>query len=116
MLVEDDPTMLSLLKTFLELEGFEVIQSIDFNRKSILDKMRNKLPSLILMDVHLKNVNGLDILTHIRQDGALMKIPIIMSSGMDLSKECLECGANEFILKPYMPDDLITLIRKFLHT
>jgi DNA-binding response OmpR family regulator len=116
MLVEDDPTMLSLLQTFLQMEGFEVVNHTDHSIDSILSLMHAERPSLALVDVHIHQVNGLDLLKRIRHDPELQHIPVIMSSGMDFSYQCLQAGANRFIQKPYMPDELIKAVRQVLST
>ena len=110
LLIEDDPTMLSLLGTLLEMEGYQPVKLDQF--EAIPDVVRQEMPDIVLMDVHLNEINGLDILDELRQDEALKEIKMIMSSGMDFSRESIEHGANEFIQKPYMPDDLIDLIKK----
>ena len=113
MLVEDDPTMISLLNTLLEIEGFEVAQVTDFS--NVIQEIPKNAPDVILLDVHLKDVNGLDILADIRKDANLDDVRIIMSSGMDFKTESLSKGANDFVLKPYMPDELIDKIKKQIY-
>lgn len=112
MLVEDDPTMISLLNTLLEIEGFEVAQVEDFS--NVIQEIPQNAPDVILLDVHLKDINGLDILVDIRKDASLNYVSIIMSSGMDFKEESLSKGANDFVLKPYMPDELIDKINKLI--
>ena len=105
LLIEDDPTMLSLLGTLLEMEDFQVVMLENFGEA--LAVIQEEKPDVILMDVNLKSYNGLEILTEMRQDSDLDIVKVIMSSGMDYQAEGLEKGANDFIQKPYMPDDLI---------
>ncbi|MBW8011022.1 MAG: response regulator [Chloroflexi bacterium] len=112
MLVEDDPTMLSLLNTLLEIEGFNVFETKDF--RHALDEIRAAKPDLVLLDVHLQEYDGFEILEGIRQDQVTKDIAVIMSSGMALKDDCLDKGANNFIMKPYMPDELIGMIKQQL--
>ena len=105
MLIEDDQTMLSLLGTLLEMEGYEVIKTNEF--EGILDEVKNMQPDAVLMDVHLENINGLDVLADLRGEASLNSVKIIMTSGIDSSYKSIELGANDFLLKPYMPDELI---------
>lgn len=109
MLIEDDATMLNLLSTLFTMEGYEVEKVGTFN--AIPDLVRTTRPDVILMDVHLNDVDGLEVLRLIRQDETLMKVGVVMSSGMDVRSESLANGANDFIMKPYMPDDLIAKIK-----
>jgi len=112
MLIEDDPTMLSLLGTLLEFEGYQPIKLNKFDR--ILEEIEGNKPDLILMDVHLAQVDGIELLTEIRNQEDLQDIKIIMSSGMDVSDECKSKGADAFILKPYMPEELINRIKELI--
>ena len=109
MLVEDDVTMLSLLRTLLKMEGFETTTLGP--EDDVLEALRREVPDVVLLDVNLTHGNGIDFLRRIRQDDSLRKIIVIMSSGMALETECLAAGANSFLLKPYMPDTLIAGIR-----
>jgi len=115
MLIEDDETMLSLISTLLEIEGFEVAQlKEDGCIDDIIGCIRQEQPALILLDVHLRRTNGFDLLRELRQDEALKSTRILMSSGMELSQQCNQQGADGFILKPYMPEELVGKIRSFL--
>jgi DNA-binding response OmpR family regulator len=117
LLIEDDKTMLDLLETLLEMEGFEVaiLQECD----SIISTIKDEEPDLILMDVILhqsgeEDVSGFDLLHQIRQNGELKDTRVLMSSGIDFTYRCHIEGADGFILKPYMPDDLIERIKQTL--
>jgi DNA-binding response OmpR family regulator len=114
MLVEDDKTMLSLLETLLQLEGFEVDKAGDENIETIIVRLCQELPDLALLDVHLRKGNGLDLLRRIRQVPQLKNLRVIMASGLNVKSECLLAGADNFIMKPFMPDDLIKLIHNSL--
>ncbi len=116
LLVEDDATMVSLLNTLLSIEGFQVSQVKDYSRDAILETMRIEMPDLALLDVNLRHLNGLDLLRSVRQDQTLKNLRIIMSSGIDFRWDCQAAGADSFILKPYMPDDLIQQIHHVLNT
>lgn len=115
MLIEDDETMLSLIHTLLELEGFQVAEIGQENSiEEIFVRVRQERPQLILLDVHLRQLNGLDLLHRLRDDEELKRVRVLMSSGMELSDQSRREGADDFILKPYMPGDLIGKIRDTL--
>ena len=118
MLAEDDLTMLSLLETLLEFEGYQVVvldnAEANHNPAGILNVIRNQQPDLALLDIHLGEVNGLDLLDQIREGNDFKNMRVLMSSGIDFSHECIQKGADGFILKPYMPDELIEVIKKTL--
>jgi DNA-binding response OmpR family regulator len=106
-LVEDDPSMRSLLKIFLEMEQFKTILIDNFDSKSIIEILRSNHPDFLLMDVHLQGANGLELLSQIRRQSELRGIKVMMTSGEDCHEACLQAGANGFLLKPYMPTDLL---------
>lgn len=113
MLAEDDPAMRAVLKTLLELEGYTVITTPKRARLSQLQaEIHNSKPDILLLDVHLGEVNGIDLIKALRSDPGLGFMRILMSSGMDLRDACLTAGADDFLLKPYMPDELLNKIKQ----
>lgn len=113
LLAEDDVTMVVLLKTLLSMEGFQVA-AIQPDEPDILAAVRRENPDLLLLDVNLKGQNGLDVMQAVRLDAEYKDLRVVMSSGLNLEKECLESGANDFLLKPYMPDDLVKTLQRSL--
>ena len=113
MLAEDDTIMLSLLKTLLKLEGYDPI--ILDEQENVLDAIFREKPDCLLIDVHLTQGNGLDIVQKIRIDERIHNVFIIMQSGMNLQDECLTAGANVFLLKPYLPEVLIHELKSCIH-
>jgi len=110
MLAEDDATMISLLKTLLKMEGFEVVAlNADAD---VPAAVRKEAPDVLLLDVHLFHQNGLDILDALRGAEETNGVRVVMSSGANVKEECMTHGANGFLLKPYMPDELIALLKK----
>ncbi|MFM8320100.1 MAG: response regulator [Chloroflexota bacterium] len=113
LLVEDDRTMLTLLSTLLRFEGFEVAQLVDDEHlEDAMNTIRREAPAVILLDVHLRRLNGLDLLAAIRADETTARARVVMSSGSDFRERCLAAGADDFVLKPYMPEELIRKIRQ----
>ncbi|MGD8813920.1 MAG: response regulator [Anaerolineales bacterium] len=109
LIYDDDLTMASLLKTLLELDGYEVIQAKQ--ERSLIPMVRAEKPDVILLDVFLVETDGLDLLAELRATKDLADTRIIMTSGMELGHEAAEAGADAFLLKPYTPDQLISVIR-----
>ncbi|MBN1873456.1 MAG: response regulator [Anaerolineae bacterium] len=109
LIADDDQVMLGLLTTLMELEGDE---AITISRpEDIIPTVEKEQPALILMDYHLSGGDSLPALTQLKQKGsALAHIPVIVASGMDLRRECEKAGADEFILKPFRPAQLLELI------
>ncbi len=111
-LAEDDETMVTLLVTLLTIEGFEV-ETIDLAKGNLLDSLREEPPNILLLDVNLPGENGLDIVRKMREEDLFKKTRVVMASGMSLEEECLASGADDFLMKPYMPNDLIEILRKY---
>jgi DNA-binding response OmpR family regulator len=109
LLAEDDHTMVSLLKTLLKMEGFEVV-ALDVNA-DVPAAVQDENPDALLMDVHLGKQSGMDIVQAIRKNPGLAKVRIVMTSGLNVKDECLRHGANYFLLKPFMPDDLLKVLK-----
>ena len=108
MLAEDDLTMVSLLKTLLKMDGFDVI-ALDAD-DDVPAALEREHPDVLLLDVHLSNQNGLEILDTIRKSDRTNGAKIVMISGSNVKDECMKHGADGFLLKPFMPDDLIKLL------
>ncbi len=110
LLAEDDQTMVGLLMTLLRMEGYEV-QAIDADADvpAVVERER---PQVLVLDVHLSHQNGLDVLEKIRKADKGRRVHIIMISGLNVKEESIKRGADNFLLKPFMPDDLIGMLRK----
>ena len=115
MLIEDDKTMLTLLSTLLKMEDFQVVQlTTEQTMDDFIATLRREKPELALVDVHLQHASGIELVACVRKDPDFSALRILMTSGLDASAECKQAGANDFILKPYMPDELIQRIRRVL--
>jgi CheY-like chemotaxis protein len=114
MVADDDITMVSLLKTLLSMEGYQVIAA-DIN-ENIPAAVQRDMPDVLLLDVYLPSANGLDVLDQLRRIAETKNLPVVMASGLNLREECLAHGANEFLLKPYMPDDLLRILKSHVNS
>jgi DNA-binding response OmpR family regulator len=110
MLIEDDPTMVSLLTMLLNLEGYLVKTPKKQHMDDLLNAVLKEHPHIALVDVNLQQGSGLDLVREIRQEPEIMETRILMWSGLNLQEECIQAGADGFILKPFMPDELLKLI------
>ena len=110
LLAEDDKTMVSLLKTLLNMEGFEVLAvDVDSDVSAVVQREK---PHALFMDVNLGGKGGMEILDTIRRQKELSDVRIVMTSGFNVKEECINRGANAFLLKPFMPDDLIRALKQ----
>jgi CheY-like chemotaxis protein len=112
LIVDNDRTTVSLLKILLELDGHTVL--VAGAPDSVLDEARRSDPDVILMDVFLSGGDGMDLLRGMRADADLVRVPVLMCSGMNLADECSAAGANGFLLKPYTPEQLTLALAQAL--
>lgn len=108
--VDDESSILDLLKFNLEKEGFNFISAEDGEEG--INKVLNKKPDLLLLDVMIPKMDGLSVCKKIRQEN--INIPIIMLSarGEEIDKVLgLEIGADDYITKPFSPREVIARIK-----
>ena len=112
LLVEDDSAMQAVLRTLLEIEGFLVSTAPGrICQQELVAFIKGEKPDVMLMDVHLRETSGIEVLRELRNDNEFAQTKVIMTSGSDVKEKCLAAGANNFILKPFMPDELINKLR-----
>lgn len=109
LIVEDDVQFAQILKNVCEKKGFECLHAAD--GKSALTLAEKHLPSGILMDINLPDINGLTIADKLKQNEQTRTIPIHFISGTDNSEEALRHGAVSHIMKPITIDQLNTAIK-----
>ena len=114
LIIEDQPSILASLETLLELEGHQVFSAI--TKPAVEKTLSDHAIDLILLDVYLRTdggqqVNGYHILDTIRRTPEWREIYVLMTSGEDLRKQAIQAGADGFLLKPYMADQLVSLIQ-----
>jgi len=105
LLIDDNEKLNNIIKQFLELKGYNVISTTD--GKNALKYINNEKFNLYIIDIHLPNTNGLDIVKHIRSKD--LNIPIIMiTSSLEVENfiNAFKNGANEFIKKPFHLEEL----------
>ena len=112
MIVDDDRTTVKLLQTLLELDGFEV-QSAG-RGADVMPGAQEFKPDIFLMDYHLSDTDGVDIVRDLRASEEFARTPIIMTSGLDVEEEALEAGATRFLVKPFEPEELPGLFNELI--
>jgi CheY-like chemotaxis protein len=112
LIADDDKAMVGLVSTLLEFEGYQTVTEAD--PSEILTTVHDEQPDLIILDVHVGGQETLDILQELKSDPVLGEIPVMMISGMDLRDQCMALGADDFILKPFRPQELLDNIAPLL--
>jgi len=115
LIVEDDPDICEILSFNLEQEGYDV--EIFHNGQKAMDSLLSTQPDLVLLDLMLPGLNGLEFTRIIRKDENLKNLPVIMitarSEEMDVLHG-LEQGADDYITKPFRPKEVIARIKALL--
>jgi CheY-like chemotaxis protein len=114
MIVDDDRMTVKLLQTLLELDGFET--TIAPRGTDVLPLARKAPPDLFLLDYHLADMDGVEVISALRTDPSFASTPIVMVSGLDVEREALEAGASCFLFKPLEPEKLPHLFHSLIKT
>ena len=115
LVVDDEPEAVELLEFNLKQAGFDVIAATD--GAQALKKARSALPSLIVLDLMLPEIDGLEVCKMLRRDPATAGIPIIMLTAKAAEMDRivgLELGADDYITKPFSPRELVLRVKKVL--
>ncbi len=115
LVVEDDLTILQLLEVNFEMEGFIVLRAEDGERG--LELAREARPDVIVSDVMMPKMSGLELTVALKASDATRAIPVILLSakaqGADV-RTGLDAGADDYITKPFEPLDLIDRVNTLL--
>ena len=112
--VDDEPHILKLVAFSLRSGGFEVIEASD--GLSAIEVAKAEQPDLILMDVMMPALDGYEACRRIKGDESTGHIPVIMLTAKTQvaeQKAGLECGAADYICKPFTPKDLVAQVERF---
>ena len=112
VLAEDDETMVQLLSTLLRMDGFEV-DAIGAD-EDVAAAIERASPDMLVLDMVLRNQTGIEILDKVRRSIAGARLYVIMISGLNVREECMQHGADDFLLKPFMPEDLTSRLHRHL--
>jgi len=115
LVVEDERSIRLLLESFLS-GTYDVVSKAD--GVEALDWLETNMPDLIICDVQMPNMDGYTFLEKVRQRGYTKHTPVVMLSGVENSKERVKCyklGAQDFLAKPFNPEELDELIKKNLY-
>jgi len=112
MIVDDDRTTVKLLQTLLEMDGFEVV--VAGRGEAALEAVHADTPDLMLVDYHLTDMHGIEVVSRLRANNQFARLPIVMTSGLDMQDEALAAGANAFLIKPFEPSRLAALFHDLL--
>lgn len=116
LIVDDSKTQQKLAYGVLQSIGVEVFIA-DNGEQALQWLTTNGQPDVILMDIVMPNLSGLDVCRHIRKELNLKTLPIIFCSQKDQDYDkfwALRQGGNAYLTKPYSPNDLINIVKEYL--
>jgi len=111
--VEDNEFNLKIVRQLLSRTSYRLIEAVD-GEQGVATALR-ELPDLILMDIQLPKLSGLDATRMLRGDPKTAHVPIIVVTSFALSgddKKAQDAGASAYLAKPYSPRELLAMIRK----
>ena len=117
LVVDDEPDVVELVDFNLKAAGFEVVTATD--GEEALKKARAALPSLIILDLMLPEVDGLEVCKILRRDPQTSGIPIIMltAKAAEIDRILgLELGADDYVTKPFSPRELVLRVKRLLRS
>ena len=115
LVVDDDPVILKLLEVNFEMEGFAVL--IAHDGEEGIEVARTGKPDVIVSDIMMPKVSGLELVTALKGDPCTSKIPIILLSAKAQNADVrsgLDAGADDYVTKPFEPLDLVDRVNKLL--
>ena len=115
LVIDDDPVIVRLLQVNFDMEGFEVVTAADGEEG--LRLARELSPDVVVCDVMMPKVNGLEVVEAIKGDPATRHIPVILVSARAQSAEVqsgLDVGADDYVTKPFDPLDLVERVNAAL--
>jgi DNA-binding response OmpR family regulator len=113
--VEDDPTTATVVKYFLELEGFEVLVAKDGLEG--LETAGRERPDVIVSDIHMPGMDGITMVKALRADPATCEVAILLltsDSSIESEAQALEVGADDYLVKPVEPRRLAARVKALL--
>ena len=115
LIVEDNPLNMRLFSAMVAAQGYGVLQAIDGARG--IDLAHQEHPDLIIMDVNLPGMSGLEVTHYLKEDEETRDIPVIVTTAYGLrgdEKELRECGCDAFMAKPIAVGEFVELIDRML--
>lgn len=115
LVVDDNEANLRLINAVLKTRGYELLEAT--SGEAALEVLASQQPSLVLMDVQMPGLSGIDVAREIRAMPALAELPLIAITAMAMKgdrEEILAAGFNDYLAKPYKMGELLGLVARWL--
>jgi two-component system, chemotaxis family, chemotaxis protein CheY len=113
--VDDSASIRQMVSFTLKNEGYQVVEAVD--GVDALSKLKDKPADMVLTDLHMPNMNGIELIKKVRSDPAYKFIPIVFlttESQGEKKQEGKAAGATGWIVKPFKPEQLVGVVKKVL--
>lgn len=114
LIVDDSGAMRAVIKKIINISGFKMSQCLEAgNGREALEKMKGNWVDVIISDINMPEMNGLELLRLLNKDPLYQNIPVIIVStegSRERMEEVLNCGAKGFIKKPFLPEDIRSVL------
>jgi DNA-binding response OmpR family regulator len=115
LICDDDPLLIELMSFRLQAKGFDVITATD--GEEALAKVASDQPSLVVLDAMMPRLDGFEVLSRMKSNAGVAHIPVIMLTARKGEKDivsALERGADDYLVKPFIPEELLARLSKLL--
>ncbi len=112
LMIEDNPNLSETVSDIFETEGYEVVMAADGSEG--LRKVKEDEPDLLILDIMLPDMDGIEVCRYLRADPKTARLPIIMLTARALPEEQkigFETGADDYLAKPVDPSELLTRVK-----
>lgn len=119
LVVEDDEHIAELLRFLLERQGYHVELCSDGRAARAFIESCTSTPAMILLDVMLPFIDGFELVHKVRAHKGWGEVPILMLTAKTMEQDivrALDAGANDYILKPFQPNELMARVRRYAKT
>lgn len=116
LVVEDDENIAQVLGFMLERQGYSVTRLAD-GRAAAAHIAAADPPGLVLLDLMLPYIDGLELMRMIREQAGWSGVPVLMLTAKNTERDtvrALDAGANDYVIKPFQPNELLARVRRFL--
>ena len=116
LVVDDETELVETMKGWLQANGYEVLTALD--GQQALKAVSTEKPDLVILDILMPRMSGLEVLTQLRHKKETIYLPVIMLTGKGETGSIVECqglGATDYVIKPCSQNELLRLIEKHLY-
>lgn len=116
LVVDDKSSISKLIVQFLSKNFY--VESKEDGLQALTWLQEGNIPDLILTDLQMPNLDGFELISHVKSSGYFKDVPIIVLSSLDSSKDrikCLKMGAEDYLVKPFNPEELVIRAERVLN-